>query len=253
MAVFVDHLLCGIYPYLTPAEFIAKCPEAQGLEDDDPDVIDAIEDASLLMYYLLGRQFDGVCETTFRPKPNKCCVTSRRVTSGLWPLTNIIAVREEGEDKDPTDFHIDEYRYIIRNDGEPFPANANWWAETGSTDDDPDEPGGAVFEITVEHGIIPPRLVTRATRALACQIYDGCSSIGPCKLPERTTSVSRNGLTINVADAAEMLKNRRTGIYLVDLAIATFNPSGLQSPSFVWSPDLRRGIRSYKPGVTLGS
>jgi hypothetical protein len=165
----------------------------------------------------------------------------------LWPVTDIVSIRYDGTAQDPADFHVDEYRYIVRNDGEAFPVKANWWAVTGSAEDDPDSNDGSVFEVTLEHGIVPPRLVTRATRALACQLFDGCSSIGPCKLPERTTSVSRNGVTMDVASAAEMLRDRRTGIYLVDLAIATFNPSGLQSPTFVWSPDMRRGIRSFPP------
>lgn len=244
MGLFVDHLLCGTYPYLTPEQFITKCPEAEGLEEDDQDVIAAIEDASMLMYYLLGRQFDGTCETTFRPEPNHCCRTSRRITSGLWPITEIVNIHLDGADQDVANFHVDEWRYIVRNDGEPFPADSNWWAETDSADDDLLEPGGAVFEITVEHGLTPPPMITRATQALACKIFDG-GSIGACKLPERTTSVSRNGVSMDIADVMELLKYRRTGIYLVDLAIMTFNPSGLQSPTFVWSPDLRRGIRSY--------
>lgn len=251
MGVFVDHLTCGSYPYLTPAEFIAKCPDAQGLEEDDLDVIGIVEDASLMMYYLLGRQFDGVCETTYRPGPRDC-VTSWRITTSLWPVTDLITVHYDGIDQPIEDFHVDEWRYIVRNDGEAFPVNSNWWAETGSADDDPDANSGAVFEITLEHGIAPPNLVKRATRALACELFDG-GCVGACKLPERTTSVSRNGVTIDIADAMEMVDKRRTGIYLVDLAIATFNPSGLQSPTFVWSPDMRRGTRSYQPVTGLGS
>ena len=38
-----------------------------------------------------------------------------------------------------------------------------------------------------------------------------------------------------IESAVDMLRDGRTGIYEVDMAIQVFNPVGMQSPSFVWS------------------
>jgi hypothetical protein len=244
MGAFTDHLLNGTYPYLTPAEFIDKCPMASGASEDDDEVIDAVEDASLILYYLTGRQFNGTGQTTITP-PTYCDACGPyRINLGLWPVTDIIAIREDGVDQDVTDYHIDVFQYLVKDNGEAFPRWGNWYAASGDVDDDDASRGGFVFEVTVEHGIPAPRLLKRATRALACSLY--ADSIGgECELPSRVTSLSRNGMSMEIQDFNELLQNGGVGIYEVDLAVRVFNPSGLQSPSFVWTPDLYRGTKRY--------
>lgn len=240
MAEYTDHLYCDTYPYVTPAELIACCQDATDMEEDDPAVLDAIADASLVLYYLTGKQFAGTCTTTVRPACLKggcvCGCSPRQVNLGIWPVTELISVRYGGtlyEDADATDlFHINDFHYIARNDGELF-LSGNQWAVAGSAEDN--ETNGNVFEVTVSHGLKIPRLLTRATRALACQFVSACAD-RPCKLPERVTSVVRQGISMDIANVADMLKDGRTGIYEVDLAIQVFNPSKLQSPSFAWHP-----------------
>lgn len=244
MGLFIDHLLHGSYPYLTPEAFIARCPAAADADPSDEAVIEAVEDASLVVYYLTGRQFDGKYETTISPNVHGC--SPRRIALGLWPVTEIVGVHHDGVDQDPTEYHMDEYRYLVRNDGEPFPVCNNMWAETGGIYDT--EEDGYVFEVTVEHGMEVPPLIARATRAMACQLYMLANpSIGQCQLPERVTSIARQGVTMEVASVSDILLGSKsgTGVFEVDLAVNVFNPSRLQSPSFVWTPDLRRGIRRY--------
>jgi hypothetical protein len=243
VSLFTDHLLHGSYPYLTPEAFIEGCPEASGASPEDDAVIDAVEDASLVVYYLTGRQFHGKRTTPIRPDCYGC--GPHKIALGLWPVINIIGVHEEGIDQDPDEYHIDEYRYLVRNDGEPFPVCSNQWAETGGVHDIEENP--YVFEVTVEHGMEVPRLITRATRAMACQLYQLANpSAGQCQLPERVTSIARQGVSMEVASVADNLREKGgTGIYEVDLAIEVFNPSRIQSPAFVWTPDLYRGTRRY--------
>lgn len=243
MGIFLDHLLNGTYPYLTPEEFINYCPDASGSDPEDENVLDAIEDASLVVYYMTGRQFNGTGTTTVTPSAS-CWCAPNKIKMGLWPITDIVSVRENGVDQDPTDYHVDEYKYIVKNSGEPFPRSANWYEVSGGPDDDQHSDGGYVFEITVEHGIPAPRLIKRATRAMACSLFDGGSS-DDCGLPERVTSVTRAGVTLEVADFVDLIGRGSTGIYEVDLAVSVFNPTRLQSPSFVWTPDMQRGTRRY--------
>lgn len=250
MAEFTSHLVC--VPYVTPEELLTCCKvAADHLTDDDPRLLDAIEDASLIMYYMTGRQFGGTCETTVRPclghdcQPCGSCKPNS-LNLGLWPITDVTSVRFEGTTytgSDITDqWHVDEWRYLVRNDGEPFPFHSNPYAAAGSAEDT--EEDGWVFEVTVEHGMSVPRLMTRATRALACQLVRYCLDL-ECQLPDRVTSIARQGISMDVKSAEDIVRDGATGIYEVDLAVKVLNPSKLQSPSFMWSGQTKMGRRTY--------
>jgi hypothetical protein len=193
------------------------------------------------MFYLTGKQFYGTCLRTVRPACHEgqcgCGCTPYQVGLGLWPVTELNSVRYEGVTYTGTDltdtFHVNDYRFIARNDGAAF-VNGNPWAVAASTEDNADN--GYVFEVTFSHGLSVPRLVTRATRALACELVSACCG-QDCKLPGRTTAVQRQGVSMEMASVTDLLKDGRTGIYEVDLAIQVFNPSKLQSPSFVYLPN----------------
>lgn len=236
MASFMDPLPCG--PYTTPEALLSCCKVAvdAGLDVGDIRLIDAIADASLLMYYWTARTY-GLCNATLRVSCNAEC---SRIDLGLWPITALTAVRYEGVDQDVTKFHIDEFHYLVRSDStDPWPYNPNTWAETGGAHDSATD--GYVFEVEVTYGIAAPSLLERATRALACELLaTTCGLEGECKLPERVSSVSRRGISMEVASSTDLLRDGLTGIYAVDLAIKALNPSRLQSPTFVWSPDLQR-------------
>ena len=242
MAEYTDHLYADTFPYVTPAEVIACCSAASEMEEDDPILLDAIEDASTVLYYLTGKQFAGTRRTTVRPDclsgACACGCTPAQVNLGVWPVTGLISVRYQGQTytgSDLTDtFHVNDWHYLARNDGDAF-ESGNQWALSGGEFDTLDD--GYVFEVTVDYGLAIPRLLSRAARSLACEwVQQNCGSGGPCKLPQRTTQVSRSGISMDIASASDILRNGNTGIYEVDLAIQVFNPSKLQSPSFVWHP-----------------
>lgn len=252
MADYTDHLYCDTFPYITPAQLINCCKATNGMEEDDDRVLDAIDDASTVLYYLTGKQFAGTCQATVRPACLSgscwCGCTPHQVNLGVWPVTELISVRYGGTLYSGADatalFHINDWHYLARNDGERF-LSGNQWAQAGGSHDNA-SPDGYVFEATVAHGIKIPRLMTRATRALACQFIEGCCGDN-CELPARVRQVVRSGITMDIASVTDMLREGKTGIYEVDLAIQVFNPSKLQSPSFAWSP-----VWS-KPGRRVGT
>lgn len=250
MALFEDHLYAGTYPYLTPEQFTADnstCPIARGQDPDDLAIIDAIQDASLVVYYLTGKQFDGTRTTTVRPTCECYDCAPHKLTFGLWPVTAVVSVWEEGEEKDPEDFHIDEWRYLVRNDGEVFPRCANWYAQSGGEFDN--EEDGYVFQVTIEHGILAPPLIRRATAAFACQLLnDSLGDCEDCDLPSRLTAVSRQGVSFTIEDFTDLMRAGSTGVFALDMAIKVFNPSHLQSPSWVWTPEIARGKRRWLAG-----
>lgn len=243
MASFNDPMPCG--PFTTPENLLLCCNIAQelGMTETDPRLLDAIADASLMLYYWTGRQF-GTCTSTLRVcrtcdcQMLACCCGVNSIDLGLWPILSLDRVRMDGEDQPLEDFHIDEWHYLVRSGPQvAWPVCSNLWAETGGPYDDAAHK--YVFEVDVTYGIEVPAILERATRMLACELLnDACA--GQCKLPERVTSVSRRGLSIEVASSQDLLQDKMTGIYAVDLAIATLNPGKMQSPSFVWTPQLER-------------
>lgn len=93
------------------------------------------------------------------------------------------------------------------------------------------------WSVTVTYGKEPPELVKLATAELACQFIKSC--VGqPCMLPQRMQSISRQGITIGLLDPMAFLAQGSTGIYIVELARNTFNPSRLARRSGVYSPDM---------------
>jgi len=63
---------------------------------------------------------------------------------------------------------------------------------------------------------------------------------GRCQLPRRVQSVTRQGITIEMLDDFEFLKEGLTGLYSVDAWIRAVNPYGTKQAASVWSPDLPR-------------
>lgn len=243
MASFLDPMPCG--PFTTAANVLLCCEIAQqqGMDETDVRLLDAIADASLLLYYWTGRTY-GTCSATLRLcrscdcVSGACCCSVNRLDLGLWPVTSLDRVRIDGVDQPLANFHIDEFHYLVRSGPQdPWPYCSNLWAETGGAYDTADD--GYVFEVDVTYGIEVPGMLERAARLLACELLnDACA--GQCKLPERVTSVSRRGLSVEVASTQDLLDRKMTGIYAIDLAIQTLNPNRMQSPSFVWTPQLER-------------
>jgi hypothetical protein len=67
-----------------------------------------------------------------------------------------------------------------------------------------------------------------------------------CALPQRVTSVTRQGVTYTVLDSQDFLEEMRLGIYEVDLFLKTNNPNRAQKRSKVFSPDIPKA-RRYTP------
>lgn len=249
-------------------DYLNTCCKATRTADPpvDPDIVwSFISAASEAMYYWLGRQFRGKCEATFRPKV-RGCVCSRdyaiqgddptgggtwngacscgwphlnQIDLGYFPVTSINTIWMNGAAQTVANYHIDEYRYLVANDGSPFPIYNNLYSEKG---DAHDVEGNRVFEVSICYGQAVPELAKRAAARLACELIKDCMDI-PCALPDRTVNVVRQGVSQQIVSAQDMIAAGLIGILEIDLALKAYNPSKLQSPSFIWSPDLRQGGR----------
>lgn len=79
-----------------------------------------------------------------------------------------------------------------------------------------------------------------AVLSLAHEYYlqtASCDECGTCRLPTRTTSVQREGLTYTTADPLDPLSSGGTGLPDVDLWTRTVNPRRVDRASGVYTPD----------------
>ena len=101
-------------------------------------------------------------------------------------------------------------------------------------------------EITYTYGIEPPTMGKMAARALAmefCKLWNGDDD---CILPQRVTSISRQGVSYTILDSQDFIDDMRTGLYSIDLFLKSVNPDKARNKARVFSPDVPRG-RRYTP------
>jgi hypothetical protein len=136
------------------------------------------------------------------------------------PVRSIQKVSKDGETVDP-----DSYQLINASMIQPAPGHSF-------------DPCGA--DITYTYGIEPPTAGKRAARYLAQELAKGWAGDEDCALPDRVTSVSRQGVNYTFLDDQAFLDDMRTGIYSVDLFLKAVNPDNARKPARVFSPDLPR-------------
>jgi hypothetical protein len=128
-----------------------------------------------------------------------------------------------GQIIDPSTYYLSDHSTIF---GTP---NAKWTSSN--------------VEVTYTYGSPPPTAGKAAARILATELvklYEGDDS---CALPQRVTSVARQGVTYTILDNQSFIDELRTGIYAVDLFLKTANPDRARARSRVFSPDVARARR----------
>lgn len=255
-------------PWATAADVCSPCDDYNfpvGLLDD------ALLVASEVLFHLSGRQYPGMCAETVRPQGVGGCSFARwgrawyartgtwpapwdypagtagcgcggvsEVQLGGWPLVEVSEVLLNGAVLPAANnWRVDDWTTLVRiadADG-----NRQVWPcwqrlDLPTTEDD-------TWEVTFTYGVPPPAMAVRAAASLGCQLALSCSpeTVGgaECRLPERVTSITRQGITAVVLDPFTFLDNGRTGIYDVDLFLAAANPGGISRRGTSSSPQSR--------------
>jgi len=106
--------------------------------------------------------------------------------------------------------------------------------------------GPAWVDVTYRHGRSePPLAVQQAISTLAGE-FQLASSGEPCKLPERVTSVTRQGVSWTMLDPQDFLADGRTGLYEVDSVLAAYNAgTAVRARAAVYSPEFRPPARIW--------
>jgi hypothetical protein len=226
----------------------------------------AVSMATEALWSLTGMRF-GVCQVTLRPCARECQTGSfyddfgppwasgsypqPALIGGLWynltcgscagdcsctevsevrlpaPVNTIVEVLIDGTPMVSGAYRVDNNRLLVRTDG-------GRWPRCNDLNLDDTEVG--TWSVTATYGESLPAGAALAMGELACQFAKAADG-QDCRLPAGVQQLVRQGVTISYPDVGELFKQGRTGLYLVDAFIATWNPYGLRQRSRVYSVD----------------
>lgn len=231
---------------------------------------EAAQTASYLLWAMSGRKFTGTTTVTERyvcaKRAYRMGASSRNyggilingqvsniplndfdnyaelVADGLSPesrirlrghfVTEIHAVRNrQGEILDPSSYYLVDHSVLQATEGVPWtPCNV---------------------EVTYTYGSPIPAAGKMAARTLAVEFAKLWSGDDDCALPQRVTSISRQGVSYTLLDSQDFIDDLRTGVYAVDLFLKSVNPDKARRKSRVFSPDVPRARRYTPKGPAL--
>ena len=113
----------------------------------------------------------------------------------------------------------------------------------------------ANVEVTYTYGTQPPTAGRAAARILATELVKLYEGDDTCALPQRVTSITRQGVSYTVLDNQSFIDELKTGLYAVDLFLKTVNPDKARARARVFSPDTPRArrITPKSPSIPLSS
>lgn len=189
-----------------------------------------------MIYLLSGSRFSGPCTQKWRPAlPYDGCGSSmlypHLIDGQVWNLPTgwnssalylpfdwpreVEEVRIDGAIIDPADYRLDQATRTIHLRDRTWPLRQDLALEDT-------EPG--TWSVTVTHGEDPPALLIGAAIDYAVELGKGCSGLA-CALPARAVSIAKQGITIDLQIAQELLNAGRTGLASVDAALTAINPA----------------------------
>lgn len=170
-----------------------------------------------------GQWFNVVCG---RCSTDCSCTTISEVRLPA-PVNRITEVKIDGVPLEASAYRLDNARLLVRTDGDDWPrCNDLTLADT--------EVG--TWSVTAEYGLEVPEGGKWAVGELACQLIKARNG-EDCRLPANVTQLVRQGVTLQFPEVSELFKERQTGLYLVDLFVATWNPHRLTRRSGVYRVD----------------
>lgn len=156
-------------------------------------------------WYNVGCGCIGVCT---------CALDGARTIALPGPVESVERVLIDGAVVPATSYRLDYHRYLLRTDGETWPACQDLMLA--------DDAVGA-FVVEYNKGIPVPVGGQIAAGKLACEMAKGACGDETCELPERLQTITRQGVTVGFMDQFEQLAEGRSGIYSVDAWLTSVN------------------------------
>jgi hypothetical protein len=150
------------------------------------------------------------------------------------PVTKIHMIRRrDGVVLDPSAYYLVDHSTVQASTGIPWtPCN---------------------LEITYSYGTYAPTMGRMAARTLAVEFVKLFEGADDCALPQRVTSIARQGISYTLLDNQDFIEEMRTGIYVVDLFLKSTNPDKARAKARVFSVDVPRGRRYTPKPLRLGT
>jgi hypothetical protein len=211
------------------------------VEGKPPEQLDAAaEFAGFMLWGLSGRRM-GPCqyEESYWPASTGACGVGKdragnwrnamygadccRILLAHTPVLSVESVTlDGGEPLDAATYDVVRQAWLRSRDG--------CWPTSWGCDDPP-------VAVSYTAGFPFPPGTELAVGEVACELLKGWAGEA-CKLPSRAISVSRQGVTVQLADPQEFVENGLLGLPVADAWIRACNPNRLQMASRVYSPDL---------------
>ena len=243
--------LCTAWEPIWPCDIPASSSAVTG---------SALQMASEVLWGLTARRF-GLCSVTLRPCRKDCTgiVTSDSyptpmLISGSWynitcgsgcgddcscvsvsevilpgPVYEVTEVKIDGVilTKD-VDYRLDDFRRLVRLGGPVWPlCNDLNLADTEIN----------TWSVTFDQGEAVPTLGKVAVGILANEFTKMLVCDNTCALPKPVQSLSRQGINLTFLDPNEVFASGRTGLYVPDIFISTYNPNNLRNRARVYNID----------------
>jgi len=139
-------------------------------------------------------------------------------------VTAIVSITEAGVVMDTDDYRLTSAGWLERLNGP--------WRLCGD-----------VTDVVYSFGSPPPEGGVQAAVALAVQMMLDLIGDARCRLPARVTSLTRQGVSMTMLDPMDFLPNGKTGLYAVDLWLATVNPHNRPQRGTMFSLDVPTTLR----------
>jgi len=226
--------------------------------------------ASEILWALSGRRY-GLCQVTVRPCYTRCQPRSYQ-TWGVWmdsgwgdgqhtwwpyvdpggewrncgcpgvcccgascevvlpgPVGAIVEVRVDNVLIPSSAYRVDNGELLVRQDGDCWPECNNLDVPASSTD--------RTFIVVYTRGEPLPVGGQVAAGALACEFSRACAA-GDCTMPERVSSITRQGVSMELIAAEDEFSEYRTGLVTADRWLTSVNPNKLKQRPRVSNLDL---------------
>ena len=210
--------------FCTIAELDAHCSQISALSElTTADAAEAVTSATDLMWALTGRQYGLYSEIV---RPDLRGEVSTWFDLRRFPVSSITSVKINGATLPTSAYWVQDGKLLNLVVG-TWPSTQKLYLADSELD---------TFSVTMLWGVAPPRSVAAATRRLACELLT-LTFGGASGLSDRIKSTVRQGISMDIVSADDLLENGRTGIYEIDLVLATFNREDTAALPAVMSPD----------------
>lgn len=233
------------------------CGSCSAYTDLDPALQEQVDAWAVQYLWNWTRRRFGPCEVSYRPCRKRCA----GLGGGIFPALiggrfynlccglcgdadtcsckHVSQIILPGPIAEPTEIlidgvelpldavRIDNFTVIVRIDGGHFPDCQDLGAE-------PTEPD--TWQVSYLQGEPIPSGGGLVAGMLACELAKSVCGDSSCRLPQRVTSITRQGLTMAILDSFDGLDSGYTGIWAIDSWLSAANNPPRRST--VSSPDV---------------